>query len=436
MRLVVGDLDSVGDAEHAHGPVAGVVVHGVGVVVGEERLHAEHALGDARDQRVYRLCRFQLEQVKSAARRRVQTVLAVARARAVPARNGAHERLLLHVPHVALLVVYQRHLLGILRHGYDASEVAVARELGRRVVHVRAGVRVVDTEAVAALVHGWHDQEQSVRRDDDIAVFLHHVLELVYLQRARQLTTHATTTVEGDLRHGQILGVVVGQQNLLDVLLCVLVDYLLLGHVPQQDVPRLGADDVSSVGSDGGVRHDGAVCARRESLHQAARVEVPNTNAVARRRRADVCVRRQVELLNRLLVPVDRVHRLADVVQVPDLDRFVDRRGDRFVQLGDAPQRHHATEVYVERLQQLRVSHLPHVDVLTDGADDVLLVASERRQTAQLVLARDVSYVGRQLELRHRAAPVGALLRHVPQLVAERQRRQKVGLVVRKRHRE
>ena len=60
-----------------------------------------------------RLARLQVEQVEAAAGgRRVQSVLAVTRARAVPAHDRAHERLLLHVPNVGLLVVDQCHLGG------------------------------------------------------------------------------------------------------------------------------------------------------------------------------------------------------------------------------------------------------------------------------------------------------------------------------------
>ena len=111
--LVVGDLDAVGDTEDAHGPVAGVVIHGVRVVVRKESLHGESALGFARDQRVDRLARLQVEQVEAAAGgRRVQSVLAVTRARAVPAHDRAHERFLLHVPNVGLLVVDQCNLGG------------------------------------------------------------------------------------------------------------------------------------------------------------------------------------------------------------------------------------------------------------------------------------------------------------------------------------
>ena len=173
------------------------------------------------------------------------------------------------------------------------------------------------------------------------------------------------------------------------------MDHLLLRQVPQQHVAGLGADDVGAVGRDGGVCHDGAMCAGGERLHQTSRVEVPHPDAVARRRSADVCVRRQVELFDRFLVPVDRIGLLADIVHIPDLDRFVDRRGDRFVQLAYAHQRHDSAEVDVERLHQLSVTYLPHIHVLADGADHVLVVASEGRETAHLILTRDVPYAGR-----------------------------------------
>ena len=209
------------------------------------------------------------------------------------------------------------------------------------------------------------------------------------------------------------------------------MDHLLLRQIPQEHVAGLGADDVGAVCRDGGVRHDGAMGAGGERLHETPRVEAPHTDAVARRCSADVCVRRKVELFDRFLVPVDRIGLLPDVVHVPYLDRFVDRRGDRFVQFADAQQRHDSAEVYVESLHQVSVAYLPHVHVLADGADHVLVIACEGRETAQLVLTRDVPYAGRQLELRERATSVCALLRHVPQLVAERQRREKVRLVVR-----
>ena len=139
----------------------------------------------------------------------------------------------------------------------------MARVLERGVVHVRAGVVVVHADAVACLVRRQNDQEQPVRGDYEIAVSLDDELELIYLQRARQLPTNASAAVEGDLGNRQVFGVCVGQQQLLDVLLHVLVDYLLLGYVPQQHVSRLGADDVGGVGGDDRVRHDRTVRACR-----------------------------------------------------------------------------------------------------------------------------------------------------------------------------
>ena len=75
-----------------------------------------------------------------------------------------------------------------------------------------AGVGVVDTDAVSALVRHRHDEEKAVRRDDDVAVLLHRELELVDLLSTRHLAAHATAAVVGDLGYGEELGVVVDQK--------------------------------------------------------------------------------------------------------------------------------------------------------------------------------------------------------------------------------
>ena len=113
VRFVLGDLDAVGDPVDAHGPVAWVVVDDVRVVAREECPRVEVAfLDDVRSECVHRVARLQVEQVDATSRRRVQSVLAVTRARAVPAHDRAHERLLLHVPNVAPCSVDQCHLRG------------------------------------------------------------------------------------------------------------------------------------------------------------------------------------------------------------------------------------------------------------------------------------------------------------------------------------